>query len=879
MKKFFINSLAALLVGSVSVLAADKESITEKALITGAAIDAANDWFVVGDESVTGNNPSLRRMKFTEAANVAGFFSAVPNGTFALSKLSQSSATPGQAAIWNGTAWAPATVSTNRAGEYRLYDYGARADGVYLYDGTYTSGSTAFTSASASFTSADVGKKIVLQLSQGTRQILTISSVTNATTIVMSAAASANSSAYTYRITCYGTDNSAAIQSAIDASGGYGTILGDKGTYLCTAAASGFRNSIFALPYSTTAAGASPSITFRGVATPNFAHFNGGQRPSQGGTIIYCPNETVSGVEPSVFAVVPYDWDPGVVPNSVSYWGSTATMLSMEDITFQQVPATKLHTIQQHLGGAMYINRCAFVTDTPYSKDDNLLLDPQTGGAASAAIIPPSKLSAYWSKIENSYIYGRATGIRFTDNVRLDQVVFEFCDKAMEGTLPLYTNGMSAGALYVWRCRVVLAGHINATIQQINYENVGLGGFTPSWSVNNTGADIDNYLGHIRGDIGIFVVQGGVGARPAIVRVAETVTPATANTLVVRDLVSGKVLGNNIAESLRITPVTASPAAPTLATAGTAGSTTYKYRIAYNLPDGSVIVGAEATITTGNATLSSTNKITFPNIPFVSGSCSLKLYRTAGPATLGLISSWFDPSTNGSNFVQDVGATGDGVVPITTAGRLWFTNNSGTWDGANITGAQAFTSSSRPTSAGTGTPNATDLVTRADADTRYGQRIYHQLDADLTNNAGGTSVSGTTVTIPVGKWIFRGTTFLTRNAIGYAAIGNFKKVSGGSATARSSILAHHDANFNSAPYIFSTAGSAGQAFNSDTLMNSVMDSIAGGCKTSMAHFEGWINVTGSPLVMRFEVTQGTLDAANPAILKAGENWVEFVSTN
>lgn len=773
------------------------------------------------------------------------------------------------------------SMGVDAAGVFRLRDYGAKADGVYLYDGTYTNGSTAFTSASATFTSADLGKKIVLQLSQGTRQILTIASVTNATTIVMSGTASANSSAYTYGITCYGTDNTSKIQDAINAVGNYGTILGEQGTYLCTGAAGGFRNSIFALPYSATAIGSSPSISFKGVATPNFAHFNDGQRPSRGGTIIYCPNETVSGVEPSVFAVVPYDWDPGTVPNSVSYWGSTATMLSMEDITFQHAPATKLHTIQQHLGGAMYINRCAFVTDTPYSKTDNILLDPNTGGAVSAAIIPPSKMSAYWSKIENSYIYGRATGVRFTDNVRLDQVCFEFCHLPMEGTMPLYTNGMSAGVVYVWRCRTIFSGHINATVQQINYESGAPGGFMPSWAVNNTGADIDNYLGHIRGDIGIYVVQGNVGARPAIVRVAETATPVTTNTLRVRDLVSGKIVGNNVVESIRITPVAASPGAPTLATAGTAGSTSITYRVFYIFADGSGFLGPAATITTANATLSSTNKVVFSSIPYVAGSCSLKIYRTAtnGSAQLGQCYRGFDPAPNGTNFAADIGTTFDNDVPVTTAGRIWFNNNSGTWNGTEITGAQAFTSTTRPTSSGTGTPATNSLITTADGDSRYGQRLYYELASDLTNNANGTTVDSNTITLPVGKWLMRGAITMTRNATGFNMTGYLTKASGGSATGSTNIMAMSTTSYNSNPNAFSSAGSGGSGNGAVNMIGNGMDQIAGGCKTARVFSQGRIEVTGSPVVLRFEVTQFGVDAVNPAIVKAGETWVEFTSTN
>jgi hypothetical protein len=42
-----------------------------------------------------------------------------------------------------------------------------------------------------------------------------------------------------------------------------------------------------------------------------------------------------------------------------------------------------------------------------------------------------------------------------------------------------------------------------------------------------------------------------------------------------------------------------------------------------------------------------------------------------------------------------------------------------TWNGSTIAGAQAFSSTTRPTSSGTGTPASNSLITRADADSRY----------------------------------------------------------------------------------------------------------------------------------------------------------------
>ncbi|MEP6708595.1 MAG: hypothetical protein ABJB32_00510, partial [Verrucomicrobiota bacterium] len=82
------------------------------------------------------------------------------------------------------------------------------------------------------------------------------------------------------------------------------------------------------------------------------------------------------------------------------------------------------------------------------------------------------------------------------------------------------------------------------------------------------------------------------------------------------------------------------PSAPTVATDGTAGTTTYKYAVtALNADKTETLPSAETTIATGNATLSTSgyNRVT---ITPVTGAGSYNVYRTASagtPASTGLI--------------------------------------------------------------------------------------------------------------------------------------------------------------------------------------------------------------------------------------------------
>lgn len=84
----------------------------------------------------------------------------------------------------------------------------------------------------------------------------------------------------------------------------------------------------------------------------------------------------------------------------------------------------------------------------------------------------------------------------------------------------------------------------------------------------------------------------------------------------------------------------ATPAAPSLATAGTAGATTYGYELVRKNLIGGSIASAETTIATGNATLSAMNKIVITAPACLTTQLYWDVWRTTAggtPATTGLI--------------------------------------------------------------------------------------------------------------------------------------------------------------------------------------------------------------------------------------------------
>lgn len=98
-----------------------------------------------------------------------------------------------------------------------VLSYGATGNGKRLFGAVASSASTAVTVAGASFVIGDVGKLVIVYTDSAPGTITTIASVTDSTHIVLTANAGITTSPSTGNI-IYGTDDSAAIQSALNAA-------------------------------------------------------------------------------------------------------------------------------------------------------------------------------------------------------------------------------------------------------------------------------------------------------------------------------------------------------------------------------------------------------------------------------------------------------------------------------------------------------------------------------------------------------------------------------------------------------------------------------------------------------------------------------------
>lgn len=166
---------------------------------------AASKWVTLDAISSTAGGDLSGTLPSPTVAKVNG---VAVSGTPSSGKVL--TATGSTAATWQAaTGGSVGTVVTPES-------QGAAGDGVLLVDGAITSGSASFASASAVFTSGDVGKRLWVNGAGAAGDSLhtSISAFVDSTHVTLAATAGTTvSSAYAV----YGTDDTAAVQAAVDA--------------------------------------------------------------------------------------------------------------------------------------------------------------------------------------------------------------------------------------------------------------------------------------------------------------------------------------------------------------------------------------------------------------------------------------------------------------------------------------------------------------------------------------------------------------------------------------------------------------------------------------------------------------------------------------
>jgi hypothetical protein len=168
------------------------------------------------------------------AGGSGGGVSASANNTWTGTQNFSGASTPGLARLAGGNTFTGAQDFTGAtvtgiagggtaasAWQFAPESYGAKGDGKLIGDLSVTNGSAVVTSASAAFVAGDVGKSIMINGAIGANNIAlitTIASRQSATQVTLAATASVTSTGMS---AIYGTNDTAAIQAAVDAASAY----------------------------------------------------------------------------------------------------------------------------------------------------------------------------------------------------------------------------------------------------------------------------------------------------------------------------------------------------------------------------------------------------------------------------------------------------------------------------------------------------------------------------------------------------------------------------------------------------------------------------------------------------------------------------------
>lgn len=385
--------------------------------------------------------------------------------------------------------------------------YGAKADCKQVLDAVFTSGSVTLTSATAGFTSADTGKTFSIPNTTNIPQVLTGTYV-NATTITLSSTATASSTGSIIGSVYYGTNDYTAINNCIQAAWtAGGNAIFDDAIYMVAQGATGTNNAIFNIPNSTTAQ-RTPSIL--GSGSYGFAQSTVGMFPSNSGTIFWCPNTTVSGTLPAVFACVPWNFSGGS-------FGYATTGAKIRGITIRQPANPVLTGIQWLKGGGLDVDQFVCDTDSKFYSNPS----PATGGGYG--IICPQINNPAWTQLKNIYIIGYYEGIELGEHANGDGIFIDLCYRGISCTAAT-SHTLNLTSLCIARCTTLVAGTslISAGDWRVNIGRLAIERTTratavPTWAISSY--DIDDASNHMLANIANLIschTDDGVVGSPVI---------------------------------------------------------------------------------------------------------------------------------------------------------------------------------------------------------------------------------------------------------------------------------------------------------------------------------------------------------------------------
>lgn len=487
---------------------------------------------------------------------------------------------------------------------FNVRSYGAKGDGKCVTDGAMTSGSATLTSATAGFTMADVGKVIQIKgaaASGVTSLVTTIQAYTNSTTVTLAASASTTVSSAQV---LWGSDDTAAIQAAINAAvtyaranSGVATVFlpGCPGFYcvgggLVTGGATK-GNAQLTLPVIAVAE-KKVHLTIRGLTGGIVQHWLQQVPQLSGALVSFGVFTSIGGQSASITA----NGNPSVIsgPLQPGGYGTSALLYSNMQVTLRDLNILTTHSSFGLTYSAADFSglACASLERFSYGTaatvvNSDYATPGQFSSGLSMGVLMPANGGNDNCMVDNVVCHGGYTwGFVATEHTVINRIVLLYCWSGL-GVTGSYNT--SVGASHAFYANQISMESCSNVIYVFGQGAAGLGPFldfnqidteigSPTILDNNSGAGVTALLGTIR-YVGLYTPSGiSTSGYPTGLRIidgqgqlARTVTSAT--TLRVTD---ETVLGDATSGAFTITLISAlrTPNKPSFRNIGSSNNVT-----------------------------------------------------------------------------------------------------------------------------------------------------------------------------------------------------------------------------------------------------------------------------------------------------------------
>lgn len=397
-------------------------------------------------------------------------------------------------------------------------EFGAKPDGKSYSDGNISSGTAIFTSDSADFTAADVGKYFAVggAGAGGTELITTIAGFTSNNTVTLTTAASTTVTSANFK---FGTDNTTAIQNAINSScdSTTSTLYLHSGRYFLAGApvtnVGGYNpNSQLYIPRTNYAPSADQKV-FRllGATPPNlFIDFAAGQSAPNAGTIL----ESV--ITDSGACIL------NTIPDTAIYGIFNWRMLYIENVQFRNKSNDQVNDVKAKTSGVDLL-RQNFVAlknmriHTNSATESSIKPDSVTFG-----IRLPTINNGGNNQVDNLAIQGYFDAVVINENTNIDNLTISACYHGIVFDSAYHASNINR-ALVTWCPKkiVVRGGHTYFNITQLDIEHYSIGDKWFNDSVDLDERDAANSIGNIE-----YFIQQAYGGQsiPFFTRTGNYIT-------------------------------------------------------------------------------------------------------------------------------------------------------------------------------------------------------------------------------------------------------------------------------------------------------------------------------------------------------------------